>query len=830
MDYIAHIRKHDKQIQTVDDHLREVKQLCEHYGAKIGVVHLAGLSGWLHDLGKNTIRFYDYIQAAVFDPEHAPSKGSVDHSTAGGKLLYDRYVQQQGISARSVAAEWIGNCIISHHQGLRNFVDGEQTSPYLDRVQWSKRDEQKRWQLQQDYEQACRVFWERESVDTFDHYVTQAANEFASVMEKIHHSLQVQHRPIVEALTTKYIFSCLIDADRHNSRLFEEGKPSAPTDELEIAQSFFQRAYDHLLAHLAKLEQTAKAGEPINRLRREMSRQCEQFAAKPSNVYTLSIPTGGGKTLASLRYGLRHALDHGKERIIYIVPYTTIIEQNAQEIRKLLPEADRDLILEHHSNVVDEIDPQHDDVDEQQQRIRLARDYWDRPIIFTTMVQFLNTFYAKGTRNTRRLHRLANAVLIFDEVQAVPIKCISLFNMALNFLQTIGRSSIVLCTATQPALDVVENPITLPPDSEIVSNLAEVNTSFKRVEIIDRTTVSGWDASEISDFVGECMEQANSCLIILNTKIAVRRLYDQLKQTYAEQGRQVALFHLSTNMCAAHRKEMLEKMKKKLEASRKHPQHSEQVICVSTQLIEAGVDISFECVIRSLAGLDSIAQAAGRCNRHGEDRLRQVYIIRAQDEVLSRLPEIRIGGEQTNRILDEIRRGVAQDVEILSPANLRMYFQYYYQQIKNDMDYTVNKLEQSLFTLMNSNADYVGAYVNKHGVKFPLYSKASFATVEQYFEVIDSKTYSIIAPYNENARELIADLMGERRRIDLGAVFRELQQYMVNVYDQAFKKLSDEGYIKPVFEGQVLILLENAYSDEYGIDLEGTADLSVLIG
>ncbi|WP_322923479.1 hypothetical protein [Paenibacillus campi] len=176
---------------------------------------------------------------------------------------------------------------------------------------------------------------------------------------------------------------------------------------------------------------------------------------------------------------------------------------------------------------------QHDDVDEQQRRIRLARDYWDRPIMFTTMVQFLNTFYAKGTRNTRRLHRLANAVLIFDEVQAVPIKCISLFNMALNFLQTIGRSSIVLCTATQPALDVVENPITLPPDSEIVSNLAEVNTSFKRVEIIDRTTASGWDASEISNCVGECMEQANRCLIILNTKIAIRRLYDQLKQTYA---------------------------------------------------------------------------------------------------------------------------------------------------------------------------------------------------------------------------------------------------------------------------------------------------------
>ncbi len=825
--YIAHIRANDQEIQTVEDHLREVRELCESYGIKIGVAHLAGLAGWLHDLGKNTTVFYNYIQAAVLHPEAAPRKGSVDHSTAGGKLLYDRYIKGQKKSAKSVVAEWVGNCIVSHHQGLRDFLDGEQRSPYLERVQWGRWSEQEQRQKQRDYEQACQVFWTHHSVEHFEQYVHQAAEEFVRVMNALGKHTSPEHRPIMEALTVKYIFSCLIDADRHNSRLFEEKQMSVPTDELQTAQPFFQRTYEQLMKHLTDLEGDSRSAQPINQLRREMSMQCEEMAQKPSNLYTLSIPTGGGKTLASLRYALRHALEHGKERLIYIVPYTTIIEQNANEVRNLLLEADADMILEHHSNVVDEIDSEHDDVDEKQQRLRLARDYWDRPIIFTTLVQFLNTFYAKGTRNTRRLHRLSNAVLIFDEVQSVPISCISLFNMTLNFLQKIGKSSIVLCTATQPALDMVKNRITLPIESEMVSNLSEVTTSFKRVEIIDRTTVSGWEASEISNFVGECMERADSCLIILNTKSAVRRLYEELK-VLALSGREVALFHLSTSMCAAHRKEALQKMKDNMKASRECPEENPQVICVSTQLIEAGVDISFQCVIRSLAGLDSIAQAAGRCNRHGEDELRQVYIIRARDEVLSRLPEIKIGGEQTSRILDEIRRGVAPDPELLSPANMRMYFSYYYHHMGSNMDYNVKKLEQSLFNLMNDNADYVGAYKNKHHTAFPLYSKTSFATVEKYFEVIDSRTRSLIVYYNEHARELIADLAGERKDVDFGNVFRQLQQYTINVYEPEFQALDREGYIHALFDGQVLVLTENAYSQEYGLDSRGMGDLSLL--
>jgi CRISPR-associated endonuclease/helicase Cas3 len=796
---IAHVRSRDKQIQTVSDHLAAVQSGCEAYGGKIGVSHLAGLAGLLHDLGKYTTAFQNYIQQAAAQPDKPPRKGSVDHSTAGGRFLYRRYHKKAITPEEKLMAEWVGNCIISHHQGLRDFLDPDCNSPFYERVALKKEG-------LEEYELAEAALWNDWTPEELDCYVAEARQEVKRVLDTIR---SYELPPITSSLLIKYVFSCLIDADRTNTRLFEEDREEAWTSDY---RSFFERSYEKLMNVLRGYENSENANHPINRLRREMSRQCEEFAKRSPGIYTLSIPTGGGKTLASLRYALRHALEHGKERIVYIVPYTTIIEQNAGEIRKILQEDD--FILEHHSNVIDDVDQGEDEYDLRKERLSLARDNWDRPLIFTTLVQFLNTFYTRGTRNARRMHRLSNAVLIFDEVQAVPAPCVSLFNAALNFLHVFGRSTSILCTATQPALDFVKNRLLLSQQSEMISNLSEVSRHFKRVEI-EYLSDSKWRAEQLVDFIRERMNEVARILVVLNTKSAVRKLFMQLQEESWVKERGVTLVHLSTNMCAAHRKQALEETKLALKTK-------DPVICVSTQLIEAGVDISFDCVIRSLAGLDSIAQAAGRCNRHGCDPLRKVYVIDAADEDLSRLPEIRIGAEETRRVLAEFARDPNRfGNDLLSQEAMTTYFQYYYNRIREELNYPVPKLEKNLFDLLDKNKDLYNGYRNKHGKWPEIWSRSSFATVERYFEVIRDSAVSVLVPYNAEAEEILLKLNGELEPAELGELLCKAQQYVVNLYDHDLHKLEKSGDVFPLLHGHVLALRNTAYSERFGIETDG---------
>lgn len=437
MNYIAHIREVDRQHQTVEEHLLGVMALAETYGEKIGIKHITGLAGMLHDLGKYTVEFREYILQAIDNPDSPPARGSVDHSTAGGKLLYQLFHTSQAVKEhryRGILAEVVGNAIISHHSYLQDFLSPELESKYMTRVRDKELDK---------FDETVDLFFKHVMKESeFYHYVDQAADELEKFLSK--NSSASNENKLM--FLSKFVFSVLIDADRTNTRLFEE---NVTMDSELNTEEVFAAYYDRLMAKLHSFAVQTDASSPINQLRREMSEQCERFADKPSGIYTLSIPTGGGKTLASLRYALKHAKLYNKKRIIYVVPYTTIIEQNAEEVRKLLK--DDMHILEHHSNVIDDMDEDDelwDGLMNTKQKLKLAKDNWDSPIIFTTLVQFLNVFYAKGSRYIRRLHRLSESVIIFDEVQKVPISCISLFNQALNFLVSYCHSSIVLCTAT----------------------------------------------------------------------------------------------------------------------------------------------------------------------------------------------------------------------------------------------------------------------------------------------------------------------------------------------------------------------------------------------
>jgi CRISPR-associated endonuclease/helicase Cas3 len=804
MGYIAHIREKDSEIQTVQEHLKEVHVLCERFGDKIGVKYLAGLAGLLHDLGKNSNEFKEYIQEAVANPDNPPRRGSVDHSTAGGRLLYQRFYTDPKKTDEKLAVEWIAMCIISHHQDLRDFLTPELSSKFIERVSEKELKE---------YENAVSTFFKTQVMEKeFDDYFDKAKAEVKQIVKSIRTK---QLQPITASLVIKYIFSCLIDADRTNTRRFEENEQ---VEQAFDNHSFFKDSYTALMEEIASYNKARDANHPINLLRSEMSRQCEEFASHPSGIYTLSIPTGGGKTLASLRYALKHAITYGKDRIIYIVPFTTIIEQNAKEVRDIIK--NDPYILEHHSNVI-ENEPEDEDYDLNKKKLKLAKDNWESPIIFTTMVQFLNTFYSSGTRNVRRLHHLTNAIIIFDEVQSVPIKCISLFNEALNFLHIFGKSSLVLCTATQPALDFVEHKLKISANGEMIKDLKQVSESFKRVNIIDRTTPQGIKASELKQLINTEMDKVSSILVILNTKTAVRKLFDELDADDESNRNDYTLFHLSTNMCSAHRKDVLSDLKKALEARKR-------VICVSTQLIEAGVNISFECVFRSLAGLDSIAQAAGRCNRHGKDETRNVYIIKSADEVLTNLKEIRIGAEQTKRLLGEFKDkpGVFGN-DLLSSEAMNFYFKYYFNQIEGELNYPVLAIDKKIFDLLNFNQDYYGAFKNKHGFPFPLASRQSFATAAQYFNVIDNPTTSILVPYNEEAQKLMLDLNGDLDTRKLGDLLKKTQQFVINIYEHELRKLEKSGDIYCLLHGNIFALREVAYTEKFGLEIGGEGNWSI---
>jgi len=832
LQYIAHIRKKDKKIQTLAEHLKETQRLAEIYGEKIGIGHITGLAGALHDVGKYSNAFQQYIREVTDSREDIPyikkqqKSKKVDHSTAGGKLLYDHYHCEPIDMQKGLLAEIVGNAIISHHNTLQDFVNSELSSDYLKRV--NKKEIE-------DYVLVKNLFLE-EVMSEFelDHYVTLATDELTLFIEKNKGSAEKSL-----AFLVKYVYSALLDADRTGTRCFEEECNAFKEirSEKEV-RDIFETYYQRLTVHLDELKHSETATHPINLLRSKLSEKCDNYAEKPSGIYTLSIPTGGGKTLASLRYALRHSLEHNKERIIYVLPYITITEQNAHEVQRIL--CDDVNIIEHHSNIIldskdekndkgDEDDEDEDGRIEKNYHIKLSRDNWDAPIIFTTMVQFLNVFYDKKNRNTRRLHRLSNAVIIFDEVQKVPIKCVHLFNEALNFLKHNCESSILLCTATQPALDYVKNRLEINADGEMVDQLDKIQKEFKRVNIISDIKHHCYTTRTLARFITEKACEVSSILIILNTKSVVRNLYQVLKLEFSDSD--VKIYHLSTAMCAEHRRVILEEVRERLNFHK-------PVICISTPLIEAGVDISFECVIRSVTGLDSIAQAAGRCNRHGEKSLQNVYVIAHEEEKLDMMSEIKKGKEIAMMIFRDLELNPkSYGGSILSQNAMVHYFKLFYDTFKTDLDYPIFAHGQSadmINVLFENKKDhiYYNHLVHNGGEngskgKLPLFLLSSYKSASEQFKIIDNPTTEVIVPFREGGEKVVEMFTSGDMVVDISKMIQRAQQYSIGLYQHEKDALTSMGLISYHCENQILILNERAYDDDFGLNLEGTSEMSL---
>lgn len=795
--FVAHIRMEDGEKQPLVLHLTEVQKIAEEIGVKLNIRYITGIVGLLHDMGKYSDAFQRYILAAYQNPDQPPKRGSVNHSSAGGHFLAKYFSQNPMMST---LVECMSNAIFSHHGQLLDYINENGESPMYARMQ-KEIDEYDKVEQ--------RFLTEVCSIEEITGCMELAVKEFQQFLQPVKeqatsptHFQQLMREAMT--LLTKYIFSALIDADRTNSRAFDEKVNEIAND----TNSLFGKFSGKLEQHLAQLQKKALPNN-ITELRQQMSDSCYEKALLPTGVYTLSIPTGGGKTLASLRFALRHALQHNKKRIIYVVPFTTIIEQNASEVRALLDAEEH--VLEHHSNVLEEIDEVLTFRQQQQKRkMQSMKDQWDAPIIFTTMVQFLNTFYSGRSRNERRLHNLAESIIIFDEVQSVPIKSVSLFNTAVQFLNKFAHSTVILCTATQPALDFVKHELEI--NAELVDDLPRVEKAFKRTKIQSLLKTTGWKTTEIADFIEQQQTSVFNSLIIMNNKISVLKLYEELKE------RNLTVYHLSTSMCPAHRKEKIAEIRMKLKAR-------ERFICVSTQLIEAGVDVSFDCVMRSLAGLDSIAQAAGRCNRHGEGDVKNVYVFNHAEENVSRLKTIEEGARCAKlMLLDLERQPNLFDGEILSSKAMTHYFQQFYTNLEPLLKYPT-KWQTTIYDLLFSdNLSFVQGFSKR----YPYRNRAAFRLAAREFEVIEAETTPVLVPYGEG-QELINQLLSGEYLKDVSQFFKKAQQYSVNVFPHVKNQLGQNQLMDVVDLGfaQIFVAKAHAYDTDYGLNASGEAKMSV---
>jgi len=461
-------------------------------------------------------------------------------------------------------------------------------------------------------------------------------------------------------------------------------------------------------------------------------------------------------------------------------------------------------------------------------RHNLLAENWDAPIVFTTQVQFLEALFGSGTRDARRMHQLANSVIIFDEVQTIPIKITHMFTTALRFLTHDCGATVVLCTATQPPFNKTGNPyreLNIASEQHIIQNEPEL-FQLKRVEVHDERKPGGMSNIEIADLAERALQEKGSVLIVVNTRASAQALYQEIKNRNLG----AAVYHLSTNMCPAHRVDVLEKnIKPKLDAK-------EPVICVSTQLIEAGVDIDFGAVIRSLAGLDSIAQSAGRCNRHGmRDGLGSVWVVNPQEENLDRLKDIKSGREHAQWVLDDFRDSPeAFGRDRIGLDAITRYYQAYYGAHQNELDYPVDKKsslerEDTLFNLLSVNELSEKAHQAIHHSVPDILLRQSFRSANGEFRVIDSLTRGVIVPY-EDGDKIKTELCGAFRLEKQGKLLKQAQRYSVNLFDHQFRKLLQAGAIQEVqAEAGIYYLNEEYYSDEFGWSEEPVSDLKTQI-
>lgn len=696
--------------EPLSDHLDRVARYASSFAATFGVGGWGEIAGRLHDLGKSSDAFQRRLAGGP----------KVDHTTAGGKEALQR--------AGKAAGRILAYPVVGHHSGL---LDG------------SKLDERLKRSDLPPYSSTYVEPWpilEKPPFEPEDHFAAQ--------------------------FFVRMLFSCLADADFLATEAFYDPvKASRRSESIDL-----RTLEEKLNARLASFQSDTLINRErsaiLNRERSAILERCRTMAIEAPGLFSLTVPTGGGKTLSSLAFALRHAQIHGLQRVIYVIPYTSIIEQTAKVFRDALG---ADAVLEHHSNHSHAKEVPGGDPDDATM-LRLAEENWDMPVVVTTSVQFFESLYAARGSRCRKLHNLARSVIILDEAQMLPVEYLQPCLEALRELMRGYGASVVLCTATQPALRRSDwLPIGFDAIREIMPDPVGLYERLRRVALDPLGPLD-------DEALAARLANHDQVLAVVNTRDHARRLYERLA---AEPG----AFHLSARMCPAHRRQILDLIRKTLE---------EKAPCrlVSTQLIEAGVDVDFPIAYRATAGLDSLIQTAGRCNREGGQTLGTVHVFEPMGEK-------RRGDRQ--RRAEIARRVLETETDPLAPRAVERFFRELY----NLADLDANQVLDALL-------------VDPKTLHF------DFAEAAERFRFIDSPTESVIVPFDEAANRLIERL---RHTEWPAGLLRALQPYTVQVYPAEVMALDRTGKLEIVQDRFKVLSDRGFYDDKLGLQPQAGAKL-----
>lgn len=702
----------EEEWQSLLDHLLNTSKLAEEFISINEKARLWGyIAGLLHDIGKSSKEFQNRLR------KHT---GKVDHSTAGAQYAYN-YMGKLGLLLSYIMA--------GHHGGMPSYSNSDK-STLKDRLSKSipKYDERIIEELQTN---PIEISWPFESKDT----------------NKI--GFQIQ-------FFVRMVFSALVDADFLDTEHFMNVEQSLKR---HISYDSIPLLYKKLskFNHELKKKKT-KADINVIEARREILKDCLQCAKNSPGLFSLTAPTGSGKTISSLTFALKHALKYGKDRIIYVIPYTSIIEQNTKVFRDILG---KNNVVEHHSN--------YDFKDDEDNYTRLAIENWDAPIIVTTNVQFFESLFASKPSKCRKLHNITNSVVILDEAQMLPTQLLIPTVEAINELSLNYNTSFVLCTATQPALSKSNiYKWRLENVREIISNPTKLYRKLNRVNMTHRGKLTNEQlASELS--------KIDQVLCIVNTRKEANLIYNILNSN------NVSCYHLSGYMCAAHRSKKLEEIINDLKQGK-------ECRVISTSLIEAGVDIDFPIVYKSIQGIDSIAQAAGRCNRSGLLRIGEVYTF-----IPEKIPKM--FKSQVSITKETIRNFN----DILSLEAVEQYFLNLYKIFGKHLD------DRNIM-------GYFGQSAEK--------GEIAFREISSKYNIIENEAESIIIPYDQEANKIIHEL---RRNNFTRSLARKAQPYVVQIYPYYFDKI--QGYVEQIKIESIsdtYYVLDNRnkiYTEEAGLNI-----------
>jgi CRISPR-associated endonuclease/helicase Cas3 len=706
--FFAHRREGEdrEDWQPLIEHLQKTAEMARDFGADANVGELAYIAGLIHDLGKYSEEFQRRLEGGP----------RVDHSTAGAKELK---ALLKG-TPQEVFAQLLLYPITGHHTGLLDH--GNET----------------------DLEGSTVCARLKKDIPDYSAYKSELEVSALPFPQRL--PVRPLRLPIVPgkppkdylgfslSFLTRMVYSALVDADFQETQTYMQGeKPRGGHDDIPALRAKMD-------AHLKQFENPTS---DINRKRSETLRACiEKGKAEKPGFFSLTVPTGGGKTLASMAFALHHAAKHGLKRVIYVIPFTTIIEQNAGVFKGFLGEEN---VLEHHTNF-DWEGKKREDADNRTNsvlaKLKLAAENWDIPVVVTTNVQFFESLFANRSSRCRKLHNIAKSVIIFDEAQMLPREYMRPAMAAVWELVTNYGASAVFCTATQPGLERF-----LPEEAklqELAPNPQELFDFYKRVEVKNLETLP-------DDELLARLNAHEQTLCIVNTRRHASGLFGGL------QGE--GNFHLSTLMCPAHRREKLKEIEQRLK-------DKQPCRVVSTTVIEAGIDVDFPVGYRALSGLDSINQAAGRVNREMKRGVSEMFVFEPKSEFIKKTPSFLKQSAEVARMV--LRDHAAAPISI--PA-----IEAFFAQLYNLQDPNISFDYKRILECFDSPD-----------------GRFSFETAARAFQIIEDETETVIIPFNKEAERLIEELKYTQYP---SFTLRKLQPYTVSIFEGEFDKLSSKGVI-----------------------------------